>query len=224
MKRKTIPIRRFAHALCGAVLITATGLSSQAAAGYTHSVPLPPWIQQMEAWPGGTLNPSQSTGPMQKAMTARAIGEMISRMAQSEERLTAAHAGPVTQTIQKKIIQSLNELIAQAEKSQSSSSSSKKKHQQQNSSMAMQQTGQQPGEPTNSPSHANHHSYLPPGEGEHPNTISPFHSSKRQWGNLPPRTRNMILNAMHKASLPQYRSLVNDYYKKLAQMASPSGQ
>ena len=224
MKRNANPIRRFALAACGVVLMASAGFSSQAADAGMHSVPLPPWIEQLEAWPGAAMNPSQSTGPMQKAMTARAIEEMLSRMAQSEERLTAAQAGPVTQTIQKKIIQSLNELIAQAEQSQSSSSSSKKKSQQQNSSMAMQQTGQQTAEPTNSQSHANHHSYLPPGQGTHPNTISPFHSSQHQWGNLPPRTRHMILNAMHKGSLPQYRSLVNDYYKKLAQMASPRGQ
>jgi hypothetical protein len=224
MKRNPTPFRRFALAVCGVVLMASAGFLSQASDASMHSVPLPPWIEQMEAWPGAAMNPSQSTGPMQKAMTARAIDEMISRMAQSEERLTAAHAGPVTQTIQKKIIESLNELIAQAEQAQSSSSSSKKKSQQQNSSMAMKQTGPQTGEPTNSPSHANHHSYLPPGQGTHPNTISPFHSSKHQWGNLPARTRNMILNAMHKGSLPQYRSLVNDYYKKLAQMASPSGQ
>jgi hypothetical protein len=149
---------------------------------------------------------------------------MLSRMAESRERLTAADAGATTQTIQQKIIQSLNTLIAQAEQSESSSSSSGRKKQRENSSMSMQQSGQQSGGPTNSRSHANHHSYLPPGEGQRPGTISSFHSDKRQWGNLPPRTRNMILNAMHKASLPQYRSLVNDYYKKLAQMASPHGQ
>lgn len=224
MKQSETPFRRFALAVCGVILMASAGFSSQAADAGTHSVPLPPWIEQMEAWPGAAMNPSQSTGPMQKKMTARAIEEMISRMAKSGERLATAHAGPVTQTIQKKIIQSLNELIEQAEQAQSSSSSSKKKSQQENSSMSMEQTGQQTGETTSSPSHANHHSYLPPGEGTHPNTISPFHSSKHQWGNLPPRTRNMILNAMHKGSLPQYRSLVNDYYKKLAQMASPRGQ
>ncbi len=224
MKQSETPFRRFALAVCGVILMASAGFSSQAADAGTHSVPLPPWIQQLEAWPGAAMNPSQSTGPMQKAMTARAIEEMISRMAKSGERLATAHAGPVTQTIQKKIIQSLNELIAQAEQAQSSSSSSKKKSQQQNSSMAMQQTGPQTAEPTNSQSHANHHSYLSPGQGTHPNTISPFHSSQHQWGNLPPRTRNMIPNAMHKGSLPQYRSLVNDYYKKLAQMASPRGQ
>ncbi len=207
----------------GSVLGVLT-FSTSAAGALTHSVKLPPWIAQMEAWPGDGANPATNSGPLQQAMAATEIEHMLSRMASSGERLTTVHAGTVTQTIQRKIIHSLNALIAQAEEAQSSSSSGKKKsHQRQSSSMSMSQTGPQPYSPTNSPSHAAHESHLTPGQGLHPNHISPFHSNKRQWGNLPPRARSMILNALHKQSLPQYRALVNQYYKKLAQMASPTG-
>jgi len=207
-----------------AVAVGCFTLLPPAASASIHSVPLPPWIAQMEAWPGNAANPAENSGPLQQAMASMEIEHMLSHMASSGERLTSVHAGSVTQTIQRRIIHSLNALIAQAEQAQSSSSGGKKKsHQHENSSMAMSQTGQQPSGPTNTPSHAAHHSYVPPGEGLHPGHMSAFHSNKRQWGNLPPRARNMILNAMHKQSLPQYRALVNQYYKRLAQMASPTG-
>ncbi len=214
---------RRSGAMGASIMLAVLTLSTSAACALTHSVTLPPWIAQMEAWPGDGANPATNSGPLQQAMARTEIEHMLSRMASSGERLTTVHTGALTQTIQRKIIHSLNALIAQAEQSQSSSSSGKKKsHQQQSSSMAMSQTGPQPYSPTNSPSHAAHESHLTPGQGQHPNQISPFHSNKRQWGNLPPRARSMILNALHKQSLPQYRALVNEYYRKLAQMASPT--
>ncbi len=218
-----LPVSRFVR-IVPAIIFAALSSTLPIASARTHSIALPPWIAQMEAWPGDGANPSENSGPLQKDLVRDEIAHMLSHMASSGERLASVQAGSVTQTIQHKIIDSLNALIAQAEQSQSSSSSSgKQSHQRQNASMAMSQTGPQPYSPTNSPSHAAHESHLTPGQGVHPHQISPFHSNRRQWGNLPPRARSMILNALHKQALPQYRALVNQYYKRLAELASPNG-
>ncbi len=208
--------------LTSAVLAAILSLCGTAAGAPMQHAPIPPWVLQMEAWPGAQPNPASHSGPMLKQVARDEIKSMLSRMNASGQRLYAAHAGSKTQIIQQKIIRSLNALIAAAEQSQSGPSSGKKKKQQkESSSMSMSQTGSQPGTPPNSPSHAAHRSHLTPGEGLRPGTMNAFHTRKQQWGNLPPRARNLILNALHHEPLPQYRQLVNQYYERLGKLGTP---
>ena len=189
-----------------------------AGAGAAFSASTPAWEQRMLAWPTVVhhLTPPQDTQKQAKKWLA----SVLKNMAASANGLLAQNAGAPTQTAQKHIILSLDQLIKMAEQMNQGSGGGRQHHQQQQNGMAIQQTrGQGHGYgSTTSPSNAATRSYLPGGGAMPVQTGKPFESHKKQWGNLPPRARNLILNAMRNQSLPQYHGLVNAYYRALGRM------
>lgn len=152
-----------------------------------------------------------------------AFKEAVRKMAISAELLGERFdPGLGTQRIQEAIIQKLDELIASARKQQSSSSSSSSsssqqqarqqqaRRQQSNQPSQNQSTGQQPA--TNS-------SPRPPGS-EQGDFNSLLQESRIEWGSLPPRIRDQLLQSLKEEPSALYRRLTQDYYKRLADEAS----
>ena len=186
----------------------------------------PRWLQRGLAWPGLTPKLVQPKTAKTPTANPQQIGhmlkDMLDGMGQSANHLYAYHAGKTTQTIQKKIIADLDQLIAIAKKSPPSGGGgkSKKKNKSQKMSENTRSRSNGPGSPTNSPSAPAPHSYNPGGGPMNPHTGKPFLSKKHQWGNLPARERNLILNGIRKSTLPGYQSLVNSYYESLGKLGS----
>ena len=190
------------------------------------SVAPPQWLQRGLAWPNLTPKLVQPKTPKTPAPNPQQIGrmlkDMLQGMGQSAKHLYSYHAGNTTQTIQKKIISDLDQLIAIAKKSPppSGSGKSKKKNKSQQMSKNTRSPSSGLSSPTNSPSAPAPHSYNPSGGPMNPQTGKPFLSHKHQWGNLPARERNLILNGIRKSTLPGYQSLVNSYYESLGKLGS----
>lgn len=169
----------------------------------------------MMGWPWVKHN-SAGSQPSQQQINAE-LQDVLKGMNASARRLKSANAGVKTQAVQKRIIARLNELIKIAEQSQGKSSGRQKRKSQQQQSMSMQQFRGANSSPM-TPSQAAKNSYIPGGGVMNPGDLKAFNSNKRQWGNLPPRERNMILNALRHQTLPQYKSLVRQYYESLAKL------
>ncbi len=165
-----------------------------------------PWVKPLKA----------ASQPSQQQINAD-LQDVLKGMNTSARLLKSANAGIKTQGVQKSIIARLNELIKIAEQSQGKSSGQQKQKSQQQQSMSMQQS-QGSNTPPMTPSQAAKSSYIPGGGVMNPGDLKSFNSNKRQWGNLPPRERNMILNALRHQTLPQYKSLVQQYYESLAKL------
>ncbi len=212
-----IQCRLFPQSARFAMLCGGGWLVSFAMGGTLHAQ-TPAWEQQMLAWPLVAHHAVVPVDPRQEA--AKCLKSVLKNMAASESGLLARNAGEPTQAAQKRVVLSLDELIKLAEKMSQGSGKGKQHHQKQQGSMGMQASqGQSPGHgPTMSPSQSATQSYLPGGGASPVQTGKPFESQQKQWGNLPPRARNLIINAMRNESLPRYKGLVNAYYRALGRM------
>ncbi len=199
-------------------MLCAGGISLSLVVGGTLQARTPAWEQQMLAWPLVAHHAVAPVDPRQEAK--KCLQSVLKNMAASESGLLALNAGKPTQAAQKRVVLSLNELIKLAEKMSQGSGKGKRHHQKQQGSMGMQPSqGQNQGHgQTMSPSQSATQSYLPGGGALPVRTGKPFESQKKQWGNLPPRARNLIINAMRNESLPRYKGLVNAYYRALGRM------
>lgn len=169
----------------------------------------------MMGWPWVKPNNAGSQ-PSQQQINAE-LQDVLKGMNTSSQRLKSANAGMKTQTVQKNIIARLDQLIKIAEQSQGKSSGQQKGKSEQQQSMSMQQSRGANSSPL-TPTQAATNSSIPSGAVMNPGDLKAFNSNKRQWGNLPPRERNMILNALRHQTLPQYKSLVQQYYESLAKL------
>ncbi len=140
--------------------------------------------------------------------------EMLARMHTSARRLGIAKAGPQTQEIQRRIVLSLNQLIKMAERNQSGQGSGQGKKRQ----SGPKKMSQGPAQPGNSSggSHAAKNHPMPTGGNEAAQKNGRLTSQKRNWGNLPPKARQLIANGIQEQPLPQYKNWIDDYYKALA--------
>ncbi len=172
----------------------------------------------MMGWPWLKANNSAAQ-PSQQQINAD-LNAVIAGMSTSAQRLKTADAGARTQAVQKKIIRRLDQLIKIAEQSQGKSGGQQKKKSPEQQSMSTQQASGSNTSPM-TPSQSAKNSYIPGGGVMNPGDLKSFTSNKRQWGNLPARERNMILNALRHQTLPQYQSLVRQYYESLAKLNQP---
>jgi hypothetical protein len=167
----------------------------------------------MMAWPGGVRHQIGSAQAAQ--IVRRDFKSILKNMADSAAGLYASNPGQSTRQAQRRIIQSLTDLIRLAESGSCHSGGSKPGHKAKG--MNLKQSSGAGSHPM-TPSRAAHHSYVSYGSSLPVEAGRPFHSSHRQWGNLPPRARSLIINAMRNESLPAYRRLVHAYYRALGRM------
>ncbi len=151
----------------------------------------------------------------------------VEKMAISAEMLDVKFdTGLGTQRVQEEIIARLEHLIDQAKKNQSKSSKSSS-----SSSSSQQQSQQQPNpgqQKSQPPSQGNQRNNKPSDsqEGDPPplqqgdvNTV--LEESRSEWGNLPPRVRDQLLQGRREKFSSLYQQLTQEYYKRLAEEGTP---
>ncbi|NNM86772.1 MAG: hypothetical protein HKL96_13570 [Phycisphaerales bacterium] len=174
------------------------------------------WVQHAMLWP--SLSPHLVSAPSPQQQAARQITKMLHEMQASAGRLQKSDAGSATQDIQHRIVTNLDALIQMAQQQQSSGGGSSQASAKQQGQQLQQSQGSGPQQPNEGPSQAARNSKYSPGVTLPAQFNKPFDSNKRQWGNLPARERNLIINGIRKGTLPQYRSLVNAYYEALGRL------
>lgn len=141
-------------------------------------------------------------------------------------------AGLDTQRIQEDIIAKLAQLLDQARRNQqqSSSSSSSSSSQQQQQRQQQQQQQQNPGQRQQNQREqdgqqrnqdpADNRSEMdpPPGQDANPNSV--LEESRSEWGNLPQRLREQLLQGRRDHMPSLYRRMIDEYYKRLAEEGS----
>jgi hypothetical protein len=151
------------------------------------------------------------------------MADVLTSMNESRDRLHRDFdPGPTTQQVQVRIIEQLDDAIAQAllNRSESSQAASgeveertmpdtnERDKRDENKATATDETGRRDA----SGGAADEKSRSRSG---------PFRESKRGWGSLPPRDREEIMQGIDEEFLEQYRDLIERYYKALAEGQEP---
>ena len=156
----------------------------------------------------------------------------VEKMAVSADMLDVRFdAGLGTQRVQEEIIKRLEDLIDQAKKNQSSrrsssSSSSSSSSQQQRQQNQQQNPGQQRqnqqrdegDQRRDNPSESREGDPPPLQEGDINTTLE---ESRAEWGNLPPRVRDQLMQGRREKFSSLYERLTQEYYKRLAEEGTP---
>lgn len=153
---------------------------------------------------------------------ADALQLAIEGMSLSAEMLdTMFDPGLGTQRIQEDIIDKLQQLIDQAKKmsnsssSSSSSSSSQQQQPEQNpGKQSQQQQGQQDGKDSKGNQNQGENDLPPKQEGALNPTLEELGS---EWGQLPERIRNLLLQGRREKYSSLYKNLTSEYYRRLAE-------
>jgi hypothetical protein len=163
---------------------------------------------------------------LNEAKIGEAFEQAIREMALSADLLDQRFdPGLGTQRVQEQILSRLDQLIDQAKKQQASSSSSNSSS---SSSQSQSQpppadgsrpqdgqaSGQRPPDATNS-----QEGDPPPREDGSINTV--LEETRQEWGNLPVRVRDMLLQGRQEKFSSLYRRLTEEYYRRLAEEGSP---
>lgn len=158
---------------------------------------------------------------------AKAFVEAVEKMALSADLLdTRFDTGLGTQRIQEDIIAKLELLIQQSRQQQSSSQRSSSSSQQQQPEQSrnqdpgqrQNQQNQQSSQRNNNPSESVEGDPPPQQEGDI-NTV--LEESRSEWGGLPQRVRDMLLQGRREKYSNLYKQLTDEYYKRLAEEGSP---
>lgn len=166
---------------------------------------------------------------LNEAELANNFALAVEKMAISAELLDVRFdSGLGTQRVQEDILARLEHLIDQARKNQSrsqssssSSSSSSQQQQQQQQNPGQQQTQQQQSQANqrnNQPADSQEGDPPPMQQGD-VNTV--LEESRSEWGNLPPRVRDQLLQGRREKFSSLYERLTQEYYKRLAEEGTP---
>lgn len=158
----------------------------------------------------------------------QALAEALLRMGVSAELLDVRFdPGLGTQRVQQEVLAKLDELIEMAKNMSSSSGSSSS-----SSAGSPRSSRSQPAPPkqagASKPNSSGPRNSQPAGsqEGDSPpiqegdiNTV--IDETRQEWGNLPPRVRDMMLQGRTSRFSSLYQRLTEEYYKRLAEETAP---
>jgi len=157
-----------------------------------------------------------------------AFEQAMNKMSLSAELLdNEFDTGLGTQRVQKQILEKLDELIEMADNqpnqqgspSSSSSNSEQQQQQQQQPGKQQRQQNQQTTKGGDRTGSGDVENVLPPGQDpEDVNTV--IEETRTEWGNLPQRVRNMLLQGRREKFSSLYEQLTREYYKRLAEEGS----
>jgi len=155
------------------------------------------------------------------------FAQAIDKMSLSAELLdNKFDPGLGTQRVQEDIIAKLALLIDQSKKKQSKSGSpspsrSNPQPQNQQNDPGKQQSKQPtpPGEQRNSKASDSREGTSPPLQEGDINTV--LDETRSEWGNLPPRVRDTIIQGRQGKFSSMYKKLTEEYYRRLAEEGSP---
>ncbi len=158
------------------------------------------------------------------------FNQVIADMQQAAERLGAGRdPGLDTQRLQQTILDRLDQLIAAASQQQqqnsSSSSSSSSSSQSQQEQAGQNQQQQQGQRQQGAQAQAQAQAGATPGQNGNPaqpesgQTAGALDELRAEWGNLPPRLREELLQGHDEKFSPVYEELTEAYYRRLAEEA-----
>lgn len=154
---------------------------------------------------------------------------ILDGMADSRGQLREAYdAGEKTQAIQKKIIEGLDEAIEAAKKAQSSPSKDQKKDKGQKQDQGKSQGSKPSGSSPSSGDPQRNNAQSPAGEskassGDKPENVDPgkpIESTKTEWGGLPDRDRNEVVQGKSEEMVPRWKAVIEKYYTALSVQSS----
>jgi hypothetical protein len=147
------------------------------------------------------------------------LKEVLDRMADSQTRLTGKDPGAVTQESQRRIVTDLDTVIEYVRK-QEQQPQSNSKSKPQPGDKRQQSQGQKQGNQQQPGNHAAQDSQLTNGTVEAPqsNGESLRNKGPSEWGNLPPKDRDLISNGVNEQYLPAYKDMIDRYYQALAEV------
>jgi len=164
-----------------------------------------------------------------EAEVANSFVQAIEKMGLAADMLDVRFdPGLDTQRVQEDIIAKLAQLLDQAKKnrsqskssSSSSSSSQQRQNQPQDPGQRQQPQNQNaPGERNPNPAD-NRHEIDPPAE-QQANPNSQLNETRSEWGNLPQRLRDQLIQGRKDHFSTLYERLTQEYYKRLAEEGSP---
>lgn len=175
----------------------------------------------------------EAAPPMQAPTSAAApnfAGVVQDMLAVSERLGRHFDPGIETQRAQESILARLDQMIKAAERSASSSSSSSSRSSSQQS--REQDSGSQQAMPGQAQQHQSANASSSSGDSS-PNIINPgaaageggglepFRQNRVEWGNLPPRLREELLQVTGDRFSPVYREMTEAYYQRLAEESRP---
>jgi hypothetical protein len=153
-----------------------------------------------------------------------AFGEAIAQMGRAAAQLEEHFdTGLGTQRVQEDILKKLDDLLEAAKQQQqqqgSSSSSSSSPSPQPSPEPGKQGQRPQPGEQRNPSPNSSQEGDPPPMQQGDINTM--IEEQRSEWGNLPQRVREMLLQGREEKFSSLYEQLTREYYRRLAEDGSP---
>jgi hypothetical protein len=153
------------------------------------------------------------------AEPADVFEKAVAEMAEASDRLAKQRdAGLQTQRIQEGVLAKLDQVIEAVQKQQQQSSSSSQQQQQQQQNGSQQNAAQQQQQSSGQAQQAgrsNQGGNAPMGDNDATNPD--IEERRMEWGNLPPRLRDELLQGMQEKSSAIYRDLTDLYYRYLAE-------
>ncbi len=186
--------------------------------------PVPPGGPDATAKPGEDLRRQ-----LDRQLGAAAVPEddnpllsVLRQMREAEGLIGRLQSGDRTQQVQKQIVLELEDLIKEAKKNASQCRGAQSQAQQQTAARTPVPQPKAPpnpseGKPTSKAKPAAVPNAKPgPGEAQRPEADDRQNLVKDVWGNLPLRDRHQMLEPpSDEEFLPQYESMIVDYYKRL---------
>lgn len=156
------------------------------------------------------------------------LTQIEQKMRQVEQRLAQRDPSSATQTLQRQIAEELALLLEQLrQQQQQQNQSNQNSRQQQQSASSSNSQNQQPSaesNPSNQPAErpaADSEERLGKVEEDRIRPEDLRELFQRAWGHLPPQVREQMQSAAEEQFLPKYETLIEDYYKRLAEEGRP---
>jgi hypothetical protein len=163
-----------------------------------------------------------------EAEVADAFEQAVEKMGLAAEMLDVKFDSSLTtQRVQEDIIAKLNQLLDQAKKSKSQASSSssssaqQRQQQQQKQNPGQKQQQNQNQNANRNPNPADNRSELDPPDMQQGDINTVIEETRSEWGNLPPRLREQLMQGRKDKFSSLYDRLTYEYYKRLAEENSP---
>ncbi|MGF1632386.1 MAG: hypothetical protein ACFCVE_00925 [Phycisphaerae bacterium] len=155
----------------------------------------------------------------------RKVNLVGDRMARSRQRLALNNdPGKTTQIIQERIVIDIQSLIEQAQQQRQNPQSQQQQMagQQQQQLDEQQQQAMQQGQPQQQPGQAEAGQEAAQESGQGPagqaaDASADIRETAAEWGSLSPRERQAIIDSRGEEVVEEYRKLIEDYYRALAQ-------
>jgi hypothetical protein len=148
------------------------------------------------------------------------LSPVIGDMHTVEDRLGQTVTGKPTQTVQTKIIRSLNDLIAQAQQAQAKAMMQLRRKQ----PGKQPETSQQPPQGNQQPSSPAAVSALPSGAAATAAKLRKIYGGNDSdaWGKLPPEEREKFLQTLKEKFPDRYEQILTEYFKQLSTSKPPA--